>query len=218
MTDRMIRTLLSRIWRYFTFKDNRKICRRASRLFTILQCNISAQHKTKWSLMAIEQPTRDCAANRSSSLLVAKNFLSTCKIFSQHKCFCVRLFLESALKSVVTNHVGQTAVSNLCSRTSFRLSQHENFFAVCLGHEISLPLYLSITDSFFVWGSQSKQLIYVDAIFVSEVAPMLYILSLSTRFISTKLMAFTQLPFSMNQWIPFFRTANDNICLFYKWP
>jgi len=47
---------------------------------------------------------------------------------------------------------------------------------------------------------------------------MLYILSLLTRFIPTKPMAFTQLPFSMNQWIPFFRTAIDNICLFYKWP
>ena len=45
---------------------HRKIRWRASRLFTILQCNISSQCKAKWSLMAIAQPTRDCAANRSS--------------------------------------------------------------------------------------------------------------------------------------------------------
>ena len=46
---------------------HRKMRRRASRLFTILQCNISSQYETKWTLMAIAQPTRDCAANRSSS-------------------------------------------------------------------------------------------------------------------------------------------------------
>ena len=33
---------------------------------------------------------------------------------------------------------------------------------------MSLTVYLSITDSFFLWGSQSKRLIYVDAIFVSR--------------------------------------------------
>jgi len=36
-----------------------------------------------------------------------------------------------------------------------------------------LIVYLSITDYFFLWGSQRKRLIYVDAIFVSIVAPML---------------------------------------------
>ena len=35
-------------------------------IFTILQCNISLQHKTKSSLTSITKPTRDCAANRSS--------------------------------------------------------------------------------------------------------------------------------------------------------
>jgi len=35
-------------------------------IFTILQCNISSQHKTKSSLTSITKPTRDCAANRSS--------------------------------------------------------------------------------------------------------------------------------------------------------
>jgi len=62
------------------------------------------------------------------------------------------------------------------------------------------------------------RLIYVDAIFVSVDVPMLYsTLSLLTQFIPTKPMAVTQFPFSMNQWIAFFRTTNDNICLFYKW-
>ena len=35
-------------------------------IFTILQCNISSQNKTKSSPTAIAQPTRDCAPNRSS--------------------------------------------------------------------------------------------------------------------------------------------------------
>ena len=35
-------------------------------IFTILQSNISLQHETKSSPTAIAQPTRDCAANRSS--------------------------------------------------------------------------------------------------------------------------------------------------------
>jgi len=72
---------------------------------------------------------------------------------------------------------------------------------------MSLTVYLSIADSFFLWGSQRKRLIYVDAIFVSVVAPMLYSSSLLTQFISTKPIEVTQLPFSMNRWIPFFRTT-----------
>ena len=79
-------------------------------------------------------------------------------------------------------------------------------------------LYISASLTPFSWGSQRKRLIYVDATFVSVVAPMLYTLSLFTRFIPTKPMAVAQLHFSMNRWIPLFRTANDNICLFYKWP
>ena len=111
-----------------------------------------------------------------------------------------------------------TYFSNLCGHTSFRLSQHEKFFVVYLGNEMSLSEYLSITDTFFLWGSQRKQLVYVDAIFVSVDVPMLYTLSLLTRVIPIKPMVVTQLPFSMNRWIPFFRTANGNVCLFYKWP
>jgi len=111
-------------------------------------------------------------------------------------------------------HVRETAVSNLCSRTSFRLSQDEKFFAVYLRNEMSLTGYLNITDSFLLWGSQRKRLIYVNAIFVSAVAPMLYSLSLLTRFIPTKLIAVTQPPLSMNPWIPFFRTVMT-IFVFY---
>ena len=123
------------------------------------------------------------------------------------------------LSSLSLHHVRQAAVSNLCSRTSSRLSQHENiFFVAYLGNEISLSVYLSVIDSFFLWGSQRKRLSYVDAIFVSVVATMLYILSLLTRFIPTKPMVVIQLPLSMNRWIPFFRSANDNICLFNKRP
>ena len=122
------------------------------------------------------------------------------------------------LKKFENHCLRQTPVSNLCGRTSFRLSQHEKFFVVYLGNEMSLTVYLSITDSFFLWRSQRKRLVYVGAIFVSVDVPMLYTLSLLTRFIPTKPMAVTQLPFSMNRWIPFFRTTNDNICLFYKWP
>jgi len=96
------------------------------------------------------------------------------------------------------HHVRQTAVSNLCSRTSSRLSQHQKFFVVYLGNEMSLTVYLSIIYSFFVWGSQRKRLVYVDAIFVSVVAPMLYTLSLLTRFIPIKPTAVTQFPFSTN--------------------
>ena len=152
--------------------------------------------------MAITQPTRDCAANRSNSLLVINKF-SCClsNFFATQVLLCC--FMK-ALSSLSLHHVRQTAVSKLCSRTSFRLSQHEKCFVVYLGNEISLTVYLSITDSFFLWGSQRKRLIYVDAIFVSIVAPMLYALSLLTRFIPTKPMAVTQLPFSMNWWIPFF--------------
>jgi len=58
-------------------------------IFTILQCNISSQHKTKSSPTAIPQATRDCAANRTSlSNSVVKLtarckqiLLATCKIF-----------------------------------------------------------------------------------------------------------------------------------------
>jgi len=167
--------------------------------------------------MAITQPTRDCAANRSSSLLVKQIFLLPVNFFRNASAFVFICFLE-VLSSLSLHHVRQTAVSNLCSRTSIRLSQHEKCFVVYLGNEISLTVYLSITDFFFLWGSQRKRLIYVDAIFVSVVAPMLYTLSLLTRFIPTKPMAVTQLPFSMKRWIPFFGTANDNIRLFYKWP
>jgi len=129
---------------------------------------------------------------------------------------CSFVFLK-VLSSLLLHHVRQTAVSNLCCRTSPRLSQHEKCFVVYLGNEMSRTVYLSITESFFLWGSQLKRLVYVDAIFVNVDVPMLYTLSLLTRFIPTKPMAVTQLPFSMNRWIPFFRTTNDNICLFYKW-
>jgi len=122
------------------------------------------------------------------------------------------------LSSPSLHHVRQTAVSNLCSRTSPRLSQHEKCFVVYLGNEMSLTVYFSITDSFFLWGSQRKRLVYVDAIFVSVDVPMLCTLSLLTRFIPTIPMAVTQLPFIMNRWIAFFRSTNDNICLFYKGP
>jgi len=66
---------------------------------------------------------------------------------------------------------------------------------ICLSEKGALTVYLSITDSFFLWGSQRKWLIYTDAIFVSVVEPMSYTLNLLTRFIPTKLMAVTQLPF-----------------------
>ena len=46
---------------------------------------------------------------------------------------------------------------------------------------MSPTVYLSITDSFFLWGSQRKRLVYVDAIFVSVDVPMLYTLSFLTR-------------------------------------
>ena len=115
------------------------------------------------------------------------------------------------LKKFENHCLRQTPVSNLCGRTSFRLSQHEKFFVVYLGNEMSLTVYLSITDSFFLWRSQRKRLVYVGAIFVSVDVPMLYTLSLLTRFIPTKPMAVTQLPFSINRWIPFFRTTNENI-------
>ena len=144
-------------------------------------------------------------------------FLLPVKFFRNASPFVFVCILK-VISRLSLHNVRQTAVSNLCSRTSFHLSQHEKFFVVYLGNEIPLTVCLSTTDSFFLWGSQSKRLIYVGAILVSEVAPMLYTLSLLTRFIPTKPMAVTQLPFSMNRWIPFFRTANANICLFYKWP
>ena len=80
-------------------------------IFTILQCNIPSQHKTKSSPTAIPQPTRDCAANRSSlskgvvklTARCKQILFATCKIFSQGKCFCVCWFLECAFKSVVTS-------------------------------------------------------------------------------------------------------------------
>ena len=192
-------------------------------IFTILQLNISSQHKTESSPTAIAQPTRNCAANRSSlSNDVARVMsrykqisLPPLKIFFRNA-FVFVCFLK-VISSLSLHHVRQTAISNLCSRTSPQLSQHEKFFVV-YGNEMSLTVYLSITDSFFLWGSQRKRLIYVDAIFVSVDVPMLYTLSLLTRFIPTKPTVVAQLPFSMNRWIPFFRTTNDNICLFYKWP
>jgi len=112
-------------------------------IFTILQRKIASQHKTKWSPMAITQPTRDCAANRSSfsngvvklTARCIQIFLPPVKFFSQRKCLCVRLFPESALKSGVTS-CQTNCWSDLCSRTSFRLSQHEKFFVFYLGNEI----------------------------------------------------------------------------------
>ena len=69
-----------------------------------------------------------------------------------------------------------TYFSNLCGHTSFRLIQDEKFLIVYFGNEMSLTVYLSITDSFFffLWGSQRKRLVYVDAIFVNVDVPMLY--------------------------------------------
>jgi len=80
-------------------------------VFTILQCNISSQHKTKSSPTAITQPTRDCAPNRSSlsnglvqlASRYKKILLPPLHFFSQRKCFCFRMFLESSFKSVVTS-------------------------------------------------------------------------------------------------------------------
>ena len=108
-------------------------------------------------------------------------FLLPVKFFRNASPFVFVCILK-VISRLSLHHVRQTAVSNLCSRTSFRLSQHEKFSVVYLGNEISLTVYLSITDSFFLWGSQRKWLIYVDAIFVSVVAPMLYTLSLLARF------------------------------------
>ena len=75
ITERLIRTLWSRIWRYFRFKDT-STC---FQIFTTLQCNISSQHKTKSSQTAITQPTHDCAANRSSLSNGAVQLTSRCK-------------------------------------------------------------------------------------------------------------------------------------------
>ena len=122
-------------------------------------------------------------------------------------------FAGSAFKAIVISR-WRNCCLNLCSHFSFRLSQHEKFFVVYLGNEMLLSGYLNITDSFFSWGSQRKRLIYVNAIFVSAVAPMLYTLNLLTRFIPTELIAVTQPPLSMNPWIPFFRTVMT-IFVFY---
>ena len=75
ITERLIRTLWFRIRRYFTFKDTLT----CFQIFTILQCYISSQHKTKSSPMAVAQPTRDCAANRSSLSNGAVQFTSRYK-------------------------------------------------------------------------------------------------------------------------------------------
>ena len=157
--------------------------------------------------MAITQPTRDCATNRTSSLLVVNKFSCNLqKFFLNASAFVFVCFLN-VLSSLWLHHIRQTDVSTLCSRTSFRLSQHEIFFVVYVGNEISLTVCLSITDSYFLWGSQRQRLIYVEAIFVGVVAPMLYTSSLLTRFILTKPMAVTQLPFSMKRWIPLFSNS-----------
>ena len=107
--------------------------------------------------MAIAQPTRDCAANRSSFSKTIVKLTARCKqiflppanFFRKASAYVFVCFLK-VLSSLSLHHVRQTAVSNLCSRTSFRLSQYEKFFVVYLGNEISLTVYLSITDSFFV--------------------------------------------------------------------
>jgi len=172
----MIRTLMPRIWRYFTFKDT-------ERYVDVLPDfhYPTMQHETKSSPTAIAQPTRDCAANPSSLSnsvvqLTARHkqiFLPPVTFFRNASDFESVCFLK-VLSGLSLHHVRQTAVSNLCSRTSFRLSQHEKFLVVYLGNEMSLTVYLSTTDSFFLRRSQRKRLIYVDAIFVSVVTPMLY--------------------------------------------
>jgi len=211
----MIRTLLSRIWRYFTFKDSERYVDVLPDFHDPTIHFIAAWNEVITDGYHTTNP-RLCSKSVKLTARYKQIFLLPVKLFSQRKCFCVRLL--KVLLSLSLHHVRQTAVSNLCSRTSSRFSQHEKCFVVYLGNEISLTVYLSITDSFFLWGSQPKRLICVDAIFVWVVAPILYTLSLLTRFIPTKPMAVTQLPFSLNRWILFFRTANDNICLFYKWP
>ena len=127
-------------------------------IFMILQCNISSQHKTKHSPTAIAQPTRDCAANQSSLSNGVVQLTSRYKhiflpplnfFFHNANTFVFVCFLK-ALSSLSLHHLRQTAVSNLCGRTSFCLSQHEQFFVVYLGNEMSLAVYLSITDSFFL--------------------------------------------------------------------
>ena len=165
----------------------------------------------KSSPTAITQPTRDCAANRSSlsngvvqlTSRYKQILLPPLNFFFATQCFCVRLFLESAFKSIVTS-----PYTNCCFKSvwSYFISLKSTRLIFC-----SLPwqwnvayVYLSTTDSFFLWGSQRKRLVYVNAIFVNVDVPMLYGLNLLTRFIPTKPMAVTQLSFSTNRWISFF--------------
>ena len=131
-------------------------------------------------------------------------FLLPVKFFRNASAFVFVCFLK-VLSSLSLHHDRQTTASNLSSPASPGLSQHDTVFVVYLGNEMSLTVYLSVTESFFVWGSQRKCLIYVDAIFVTVVAPMLYTLSLLIRFIPTKPMAVTQLLCSMNRRMPFLK-------------
>jgi len=161
--------------------------------------------------------SRLCSKSAKLTARYKQIFLLPVKLFRNASAFVFVCFFK-VLWRLSLHHVRQTTVSNLWSPASPRLSQHDTFFVVYLGNEMSLTVYLSVTDSFFVWGSHRKCLIYIDAILSTVVALMLHSLSLLTRLIPTKPMTDKQLPCSINRWILFFRTANDNICLFYKWP
>jgi len=100
ITERMIRTLLSRIWRYFTFKDTERyvdVLPDFSRSYNAT-FHRSMKRSDHWWLShnqpAIVQPIGQVHCSLQT------NFLATCKIFSQRKCFCVRLFLESVYRCI----------------------------------------------------------------------------------------------------------------------
>ena len=153
----MIRTLWSRIWRYFTFKDTeRHVDVLPDFHDPTMQHFIAAQNE----VITDGYPTTNSrlCSNRSSlsngvvqlTSRYKQVFLPPLKfIFCNASTFVFVCFLK-ALSSLSLHHLRQTAVSKLCGRTSFRLSQHEKFFVVYLGNEMSLTVHLSITDSFFL--------------------------------------------------------------------
>ena len=110
ITEQLIRTLWSRIWRYFTFKDTERHVdvlpdfHDPTTQHFIAASNevITDSHHTTNSRLCsksvISQQRRSPA-----HVSLQTNFVATSKFLFRNASFCVRLFHESAFKSVVTS-------------------------------------------------------------------------------------------------------------------
>jgi len=127
ITEGMIRTLWSWIWRYFVFK----VSERYVDVLPDFHDPAMKHFIVAWNEVITDgyNTTNSPLCNKSVKLTARckQIFLQLVKFFLNASAFVFVCFLK-VLSSLSLHQVRQTSVSNLCSRTSFRLSQHEIFF------------------------------------------------------------------------------------------